>query len=86
MPRMPSIAGSRVIADRTVNSTVSAAATATPLRNETPSTSMPSRAMHTVPPANSTARPEVFRATATESIGWSPRLSPRRYRVTMNSA
>ena len=42
--------------------TVSDAAIATPFKNESCSTNMPSSAMQTVEPANSTARPEVLMA------------------------
>ena len=45
-----------------VMSTASDAVTATPFKNESPRISMPSRAMQTVEPAKSTARPEVLRA------------------------
>lgn len=57
----------------------------TPSRNRRLVTSMPS-AMHTVPPAKSTARPEVLSAVTAASSGSSPRRMPRRCRVTMNSA
>ena len=42
--------------------------------------------MTTVPPANSTARPEVFIAWTADSSGFSPASRPVRWRVTMNSA
>ena len=42
--------------------------------------------MHTVAPANSTARPEVLIATTIESSTLMPRSRFRRCRVTMNSA
>ena len=47
---------------------------------------MPSSAMHTVPPANRTARPEVSIAVTAASRGLRPASRPRRYLVTMNSA
>ena len=50
------------------------------------STSIPSRAMHTVVPANRTARPEVFSARTAASAGDIPALMLLRCRVTMNSA
>ena len=42
--------------------------------------------MQTVPPAKSTARPEVLRARTAASSGDAPALRPWRCRVTMNSA
>ena len=42
--------------------------------------------MHTVVPANRTARPEVFSAPAAASRGNMPALRLLRWRVTMNSA
>ncbi len=83
---IPSMAGSRVIAASTVSATVSAAETAIPLRKPMPRISMPSRAITTVRPANSTARPEVFSALATESCTLRPAIRPLRWRFTMNSA
>ena len=58
----------------------------TPYRKLTPSVHSPSSAMHTVVPANSTARPEVFTATTIDSSTGMPRSRLRRCRVTMNSA
>lgn len=86
MPSAPSSAGSSVTAAATVMTTVSAEATATPLRKVSRSVNMPSSAMHTVPPAKSTARPEVFSAVTAASSGLLPRRMPLRWRVTMNSA
>ena len=86
IPKTPSSAGSKVTAAATVNATVSAQATARPFRKVIPSTKMPSSAMHTVPPANSTARPEVSIAATAASSAVSPDCRPRRCRVTMNSA
>jgi hypothetical protein len=83
---MPSIAGSRVSAASTVNPTVIPAAIATPFRKLRPSTSMPSSATQTVPPANSTARPEVFTAVPTASRTSCPARRAQRKRVTMKSA
>ncbi len=82
----PSIAGSRVPAAMTLIRTITAAAMPTPLRNDRPSTSMPSMATQTVAPAKMTARPEVLRARTADSSGLRPALSPLRCRVTMNSA
>ena len=63
-----------------------AAATASPYRKLTPSANIPSRAMQTMIPANSTARPDVFTALTIEfSIGC-PATSPCLWRVTMKRA
>jgi len=56
-----------------VISTVNAAAMATPFKNESCSTSIPSSAMHTVEPAKSTARPEVLIAVTIASSELKPR-------------
>ena len=61
-PKKPSSAGSSVSEASTVVATLSDAATATPYRNDRPRANSPSRAMQTVMPANSTARPEVSTA------------------------
>ena len=74
IPNTPSSAGSRVTAASTVNTTVSAEAIARPFRKLTPRTRMPSSAMHTVLPANRTARPEVSMALTAASSGVSPGL------------
>ncbi len=79
-------AGSSVTEAATVRITVSEAAIATPLRKLSRRISMPSRAMHTVAPAKTTARPVVATASAAASATDRPRFSPRRCRVTMNSA
>ena len=86
MPRKPSSAGSRVIAAAMVNSTVIAAEIPKPFRKPRFSTSSPSSAMHTVLPANSTARPEVFSDLTAASSGVIPALMPVRCRVMTNSA
>ncbi len=65
---------------------MSAQAIASPLRKLKLSTRMPSSAMHTVPPANKTVRPEVLSAATTASCGVSPASRPRRCLLTMNSA
>ncbi len=75
-----------VIVASTVRTTVSAQAIASPLRKPKLSTRMPSNAMHTVPPANKTVRPEVLSAVTAASSGVSPASRPRRYLATMNSA
>ncbi len=85
-PKIPSIAGSSVSAASTVNATATAAATATPYRKLTPRANIPSIAMHTIIPANRTARPEVSSDSTAASSRCIPRSRPWRYRVTMNSA
>jgi hypothetical protein len=75
-----------VTAAAIVNSTVIAAARPSPEMKPIRSTSIPNRAMHTVVPANRTARPEVFSARTAASRGDIPALRLLRCRVTMNSA
>ncbi|CAM3710774.1 hypothetical protein STAL104432_28275 [Streptomyces albus] len=86
MPIMPSRAGRRVTEAATLSTTVSPAASATPLRKLSRSTNMPSRAMQTVAPAKTTARPETVTARVAASRTGSPARSPLRCRVTMNRA
>ena len=69
-----------------VNSTVIAAAMPRPETKLMFSTSIPSRAMHTVVPANRTARPAEFSAATAASCGDIPALMLLRCRVTTNSA
>ena len=78
MPKNPSMAGSSVSDARTVNATAIEVPTATPYRKLTPSANIPSIAMHTIIPANSTARPEVSSDSTTASSPLSPRSSPWR--------
>ena len=85
-PTAPNSAGSSVSAAITVNATTTAAATATPYRKLTPSANIPSIAITTIIPANSTARPEVSIASTTASSRLTPRRVACRKRVTMNSA
>ena len=73
-PRMPSSAGSSDSAASIVKATVTAAATATPYRKLTPRANIPSIAMQTIVPANSTARPEVSIASTAESSRDRPRF------------
>ncbi|MDX6491860.1 MAG: hypothetical protein QOD43_2105, partial [Gaiellaceae bacterium] len=58
-PRNPISAGSSVCAAAIGNKTAIDAATAAPDRTLTPTVNMPHKAMHTVRPAKSTARPAV---------------------------
>jgi hypothetical protein len=85
-PKRLNSAGSSVIVASTVRATVSVQAIASGLRKPKLSTRMPSSAMHTVPPANKTVRPEVLSAVTAASSGVSPASRPRRYLATMNSA
>ena len=85
-PILLSIAGSSVSDASIVSRTASEDATAGPYRNETPRANIPSSAITTVAPANSTARPEVSIALRTASRTSSPSRSPARKRVTMNRA
>ena len=66
-PAKLSNAGSSVSDAVSTSTTPIAAATAAPLRMLTPSANIPSSAITTVAPANSTARPEVFIAASTAS-------------------
>ena len=84
-PRNPISAGSRVSAAVIGNKTAIDAAIAAPERTLTPTTNMPQRAMHTVSPAKSTARPAVAPAVVTASSTERPRRRPARARVRMNS-
>jgi len=79
------IAGSKVSAAVIGNKTAIDAAIAAPERTLTPTTNMPQRAMHTVSPAKSTARPAVAPAVVTASSTERPRRRPARARVRMNS-
>jgi len=85
LPVRPASAGSSVSAPRSTNATVTAAAMAAPDSVLTPTVRMPSRAMHTVRPAKSTARPAVPPAAVTASRTDRPRRMPLRVRVRMNS-
>jgi len=85
-PMNPSRAGRRVSAATMVNATPMAAAMASPYRNVTPRANMPSRAMHTMIPANRTARPDVLTAVTIDDSTSRPAMRPCRCRVTMNRA
>ena len=63
---------------RRCTATTAAAPMPSPLMNDRPMASMPSRAMITVRPANSTARPDVSTAVTTASSGSSPACRPWR--------
>ena len=85
-PMKPSMAGRRVRAATMVRATPMAAATARPYRKLTPRANMPSSAMHTMIPANRTARPEVLTALMMEDSTSRPATRPCRWRVTMKRA
>ncbi len=72
VPTKPSTAGSRVTAASTVHATTAAEPMPRPLMNDRRMASMPTRAMITVRPAKSTARPEVSMAVTTASSGSRP--------------
>src|SRR5436305_5675537 len=76
VPTKPSTAGRSVTAAATVTATTHAAPIPSPLMNDSRIASMPSNAMITVRPANSTARPEVSIAVVTASSGSRPALQP----------
>ena len=78
VPTKPSTAGSSVTAAATVTATTAAAPIPNPLMNDRPIANMPSNAMITVSPANSTARPDVSIAVMTASSGSRPACSPWR--------
>ena len=85
MPTIRTSAGSSVCAAIIGNSTAMDAAMAAPDSTLTPTVIIPSRATHTVIPANMTARPAVPAAVTTASWTLSPRRIPERTRVRMNS-
>ena len=85
-PRRDSAAGRTVRAASIVISTASAEATASPYRKLTPSRNWPSRAMITVTPANTTARPAESIASSIADWSSAPARKFSRKRVTMNSA
>ena len=69
VPAKPKIAGSRVSAATSTRPTATIVAAARPSMNGKPTTNNPSRAMTTVTPANSTARPAVDRAAMVAARG-----------------
>ena len=78
VPTQPSSAGSSVNEARTISSTPSAEATATPWTKLSPMSIRPSSEMMTVVPANSTARPLVSIDSTTDSSTSRPRPKPSR--------
>ena len=85
-PAKPRSAGSSVIDASTVKSTATMALTAIPRTSGMPMTNRPSMEMHTVTPANTTARPDVVSASAHASSLSAPSCRHERKRVRMNSA
>jgi hypothetical protein len=85
VPRKPISAGSSVCDAAIGNRTATLAATAAPESRLTPTVNMPHSAMHTVIPANSTARPAVAAAVVTASSVDAPPRMAVRARVRMNS-
>ena len=77
-PMKPSRAGRSVSAAIMVSATPMAAASASPYRKLTPRANMPSSAMHTMMPANRTARPEVLTEFTMEDSTSRPATSPCR--------
>ena len=86
LPTKPSTAGSSVTAASIVISTPSEMPIARPCTAGTSISSIPSTAMTTVVPANTTERPAVSSASTTALSGWWPSRSACRYRVTISSA
>jgi hypothetical protein len=86
IPMKPNRAGKSVRAAIMVKATPMAAATAKPYRKLTPKANIPRRAMHTMMPANRTARPDVLTALMMDSSVSCPATNPCRWRVTMNRA
>ena len=78
VPAKPNIAGNRVSAATSTRATATIVAAARPSMNGRSTTNNPSRAMTTVAPANSTARPAVDRATMVASRGGRRSASPWR--------
>ena len=76
VPTKPSTAGSSVTAAATVTATTAAAPMPKPLMKERPMANMPSSAMITVRPANSTARPDVSIAVIDGLLGIETGLQP----------
>jgi hypothetical protein len=82
----PSSAGRSVTAAAIVNTTAITEAKAMPSKKLNRRTSRPSSAMHTVPPAKSTARPAVLSARTAATSDDMPALSPSPCLVTIKSA
>ena len=85
-PTIASVADSSVIAASTATTTAIAAIKPMVVTSGMSATASETSAMVTVPPAKMTAPPEVATARAIDSCTSNPSRSPRRWRVTMNSA
>lgn len=82
----PSRAGRRVSDAVIVSATPIAAASPIPDKKFTPRVNIPSTAMHTIIPANATARPDVSTDLTIDGSMSRPASTPWRCRVTMNKA
>ena len=82
----PSSAGSSVNAPRTAITTAMAAIRPIVVTSGIPATASDTSAIVTVAPAKKTAPPDVAAARAIDSSIGRPSCSPRKCRVTMNSA
>ena len=85
-PAIARPAGSSVSAASTATTTAIAAIRPIVVTSGMPATASETSAIVTVPPAKNTAPPEVAAARAIDSSSSSPSCSPRKWRVTMNSA
>lgn len=85
-PTSPRIAGTSVSAPSTAVTTVTAAATPSLPMKLMPDTHRPQRAMITVQPESSTARPLVAAAEPAAATGSAPSMRFWRCRVTRNRA
>ena len=86
VPLIASRAGSSVSAASTATTTAIPAISPSVVTSGMPATASETSAIVTVQPAKKTAPPEVAVARAIDSSSASPSRSPRRCRVTMNSA
>ena len=85
-PRIPNIAGNSVSAASTATTTAIAAISPIVVTSGICATASDTSAIVTVQPANNTAPPDVAAARAIDSRNSSPSSSPRKCRVTINSA
>ncbi len=85
-PANPMSAGSSVMAAITITMTTMAAPKPMNVMSGMPATARPQMAITTVPPAMTTAWPAVAIDRPAASSTVSPRWSPARWRVMMNSA
>ena len=85
-PTIASVAGNSVTAARTATTTAIAAIKPIVVTSGMLATASDTSAIVTVPPANTTAPPDVAAARAIDSLRSRPSSIPRKWRVTMNSA